>query len=200
MKQFFFFGDSITLGVNDPKGNGWVGRFIHRAIDEYTLPVPPTTFYNLGARRNSSRDILGRWAAEFSARRMQAARHYLVFCFGTVDTVLADGRPNVGVGESEDNARLILSGAKEAGRVLLMSPPPVRDDSHCERIAALIRGYATLCHEAGIPFLDIFTPLRGARSFLNSLADGIHSDPEGNTQIAALLLGSDVVRSWLQEG
>ena len=39
MKTFFFFGDSITLGVNDAPAGGWVGRFAGLAA-QAGLPVP----------------------------------------------------------------------------------------------------------------------------------------------------------------
>lgn len=48
MKTFFFFGDSITLGVNDTLAGGWIGRFAGLASQRAGLPVPPSTFYNLG--------------------------------------------------------------------------------------------------------------------------------------------------------
>ena len=62
MKLFYFFGDSITLGVNDAPAGGWVARLAGLA-GEKGLPVPPDTFYNLGVRKNTSRMILERWEA-----------------------------------------------------------------------------------------------------------------------------------------
>lgn len=49
MKTFFFFGDSITLGVNDTLAGGWIGRFAGLASQRAGLPVPPSTFYNLAS-------------------------------------------------------------------------------------------------------------------------------------------------------
>ena len=62
MKTFFFFGDSITLGVNDTLAGGWIGRFAGLASQRAGLPVPPSTFYNLGVRKHSSLQIRERWA------------------------------------------------------------------------------------------------------------------------------------------
>ena len=58
MKTFFFFGDSITLGVNDAPAGGWVGRFAGLAA-QAGLPVPPSTFYNLGVRKHAAAAHIG---------------------------------------------------------------------------------------------------------------------------------------------
>lgn len=199
MKQFFFWGDSITLGVNDPKGYGWVGQFFNGIIDNHDLPVPPTTFYNLGVRKHSSREIRERWVTELSNRQFPSARNYLIFCFGTVDTVLVNGTPNVCNDESVSNARSILSAAKELGDVLLMSAPPVKDKGHSDRISTLMLGYAQVCTEIDVPFLDIFTPLSEEQHYLDSLKDAIHPDAKGNGLIAGILLNSSAVQRWMQE-
>lgn len=198
MKQFFFFGDSITLGVNDPKGNGWVGQFAKGISDNHGLTVPPTTFYNLGVRKNSSREIRGRWVTEFSSRQFPAAQNFLLFCFGTVDTILVSGTPNVFDDESVANARSILSAAKESGEVLLMSAPPVKDKGHSKRISALMLDYEQVCTEIDVPFLDIFTPLSKRPYYLDSLTDAIHPDTKGNGLIAGMLLNSSAVRRWMR--
>ena len=78
MKTFFFFGDSITLGVNDAPAGGWVGRFAGLAA-QAGLPVPPSTFYNLGVRKHASRHIRRRWLSEYRARLNDAAVPYLIF-------------------------------------------------------------------------------------------------------------------------
>ena len=85
MKTFFFFGDSITLGVNDTLAGGWIGRFAGLASQRAGLPVPPSTFYNLGVRKHSSLQIRERWVSEYRSRVNDATVPYLIFCFGTVD-------------------------------------------------------------------------------------------------------------------
>ena len=78
MKTFFFFGDSITLGVNDTLAGGWIGRFAGLASQRAGLPVPPSTFYKLGVPKHSSLQIRERWAAEYSTRVRDATVPYLI--------------------------------------------------------------------------------------------------------------------------
>ena len=120
MKLFYFFGDSVTLGVNDAPAGGWVARLAGKAAEK-GLNVPPDTFYNMGVRKNSSRDILARWEAEYKARAMEGCPATLVFCFGTVDMAAPHAVPNVPVGESAANAREILMKAREYGSVVFVS-------------------------------------------------------------------------------
>ena len=185
MKLFYFFGDSVTLGVNDAPAGGWVARLAGKAAEK-GLNVPPDTFYNLGVRKNSSRDILARWEAEYKVRAMEGCPATLVFCFGTVDMAAPHAVPNVPVGESAANAREILMTAKEYGSVVLVSAPPVKDEEHNQRIEALCTAYAAICRSIDVSFVDIFHPLMEA-GYLDDLADGIHPGPQGNELIASLL-------------
>ena len=43
MKLFYFFGDSVTLGVHDAPAGGWVARLAGKAAEK-GLNVPPATF------------------------------------------------------------------------------------------------------------------------------------------------------------
>ena len=185
MKLFYFFGDSVTLGVNDAPAGGWVARLAGKAAGK-GLNVPPDTFYNLGVRKNSSRSILARWEVEYKARAMEACPSVLAFCFGVVDMVAPHATPNVPVGESAANAREILLKAREYGSVLMVSAPPVKDEEHNQRIEALCTAYASICRSIDVPFVDIFHPLMEA-GYIDDLADGIHPGPQGNELIASLL-------------
>ena len=188
MKIFCFFGDSITLGVNDAPCGGWVTRLAGKAAEK-GLNVPPDTFYNLGVRKNSSRAILERWEAEFKARAIEGCPAYLVFCFGTVDMAAPHAVPNVPVGESAANAREILRKAKEYGTVLMVSAPPVKNEEHNQRLEALCTAYSAICRTVEVPFVDIFHPLMDA-GYVDDLADGVHPGARGNDMIAALLADS----------
>jgi lysophospholipase L1-like esterase len=192
MKLFYFFGDSVTLGVNDAPAGGWVARLAGKAA-ERGLNVPPDTFYNLGVRKNSSRDILARWEAEYRARAMEGCPATLVFCFGTVDMAAPHAVPNVPVGESAANAREILMKAKEYGSVVLVSAPPVKDEEHRQRIEALCTAYASIAKAVGVPFVDIFHPLMEL-GYVDDLADGVHPGPHGNEMIAGLLADSEAMK------
>ncbi len=196
MKLFYFFGDSVTLGVNDAPAGGWVSRLAGKAA-QAGLSVPPDTFYNMGVRRNSSRMILERWEAEFNARVMDGVPSYLLFCFGTVDMAAPKGFPNIPVGESAANAREILLKAKNCGSVALVSAPPVADAEHCQRLDTLCTAYAAICAAIDVPFVDIFHPLL-KNGYVNDLSDGVHPGPSGNDMIASALLQAPELTSWFK--
>lgn len=196
MKLFYFFGDSITLGVNDAPAGGWVARLAGIA-GEKGLPVPPDTFYNLGVRKNTSRMILERWEAEYKARAMEGEKAYFVFCFGTMDMAAPSGRPLVAVGESAANTRDMLMKAREYGEVVMVSAPPVKNDEHCQRIEALCTAYASICESIGVPFVDVFHPLMEA-GYVDDLADGVHPGPVGNAMLARLLAEDAAFAEWFR--
>lgn len=196
MKIFHFFGDSVTLGVNDAPAGGWVSRLAGKAA-QAGLSVPPDTFYNMGVRRNSSRMILDRFEAEFKARTMEGVPSYLLFCFGTVDMAAPKGFPNIPVGESAANARDILLKAKTFGATALVSAPPVADQEHCQRLDALCTAYAAICSAIDVPFVDIFHPLLKI-GYVNDLADGVHPGPAGNDMIASALLQAPELADWFK--
>lgn len=197
MKIFHFFGDSVTLGVNDTPAGGWVARLAGKAAAA-GLPVPPDTFYNMGVRKNSSRMILARWEAEFRARTIEGVPSFLLFCFGTVDMAAPKGSPNIPLGESAANAREILLKAGTCGSVAMISAPPVTDEAHCQRLEALCTAYASICSDIRVPFIDIFHPLLNS-GYVRDLADGVHPGPEGNEMIASALMKAPELVSWFTE-
>ena len=195
VKTFFFFGDSITLGVNDTPAGGWVSRFAGLAA-KTGLPVPPSTFYNLGARKHSTRHIQERWLSEFHNRMNAASKAYLVFCFGTVDMAAPNGSPVVPLPESIKNAEMILEEASHEAPFLLMGPPPVRNPEHQTRLVELNNGYAEMCHRFSFPYLDLQSCLPS--EYVNDLSDGLHPGAAGNILIAENLLRSPEVQQWIR--
>ncbi len=194
MKTLFFFGDSITLGVNDVLAGGWVGRFAGLACGA-GLPVPPSTFYNLGVRKHSSRQIRDRWRSEYQCRINPASVPFLIFCFGTVDMAAPNGEPVVPMMESLENTKAILLEASREAPVLLMSPPPVTNPDHQARIAELVMAQARLCAEYAIPYLNLQEALPPV--FLADLDDGLHPGAAGNRLIAEKLLDEPALHEWI---
>lgn len=195
MKTFFFFGDSITLGVNDAPAGGWVGRFAGLAA-QAGLPVPPSTFYNLGVRKHASRHIRQRWLSEYRARLNDATVPYLLFCFGTVDMAAPQGSVAVPLEESLENARAVLSEARREAPVFMISAPPVKNPEHQQRIVQLDEAYAKLCRELGVEYLDLQAELPSA--YVEDLADGLHPGARGNLLIAERLLAAPIMREWFR--
>ena len=196
MKTFFFFGDSITLGVNDTLAGGWIGRFAGLAAQRAGLPVPPYTFYNLGVRKHSSLQIRERWASEYRSRVNDATVPYLVFCFGTVDMAAPNGNVAVPMQESTQNAQAILSEAQMKAPVLMMGPPPVKNPDHLERLNKLNETYAGLCLDLGVAYLDLLKGLPAV--YVADLDDGLHPGKTGNMLIAEQLLNAPIVQGWIR--
>ena len=196
MKTFFFFGDSITLGVNDTLAGGWIGRFAGLASQRAGLPVPPSTFYNLGVRKNSSLQIRERWASEYRSRVNDATVPYLIFCFGTVDMAAPNGNVAVPMQESTQNAQAILSEAQMEAPVLMMGPPPVKNPDHLERLNKLNETYAGLCLDLGVAYLDLLKGLPAV--YVADLDDGLHPGKTGNMLIAEQLLNAPIVQGWIR--
>ena len=65
-----FLGDSFVAGVGDPEHRGWVGRLAARTSRE----GQPLTVYDLGVRRETSRDLLRRWHGKCVPRLPAGAR------------------------------------------------------------------------------------------------------------------------------
>jgi acyl-CoA thioesterase I len=174
----FFVGDSFVAGVGDPQHRGWVGRLAERA---HRIGAPITA-YNLGVRRDTSDDILRRWADEVAVRRAAGAQERLVISFGVNDTT-DDGRATrVAPEYSVANLHTLLADAAAAGLpALMVGPPPVADRVQNRRIAALDAQLAAVCAETGAPYVTVFAPLRNAPVWMDEVAagDGAHPAAAG---------------------
>lgn len=194
MKLFFFFGDSVTLGVCDPAAGGWPARFAGELLTS-GLASLPDTFHNLGVRKNSSAMVAARWEGECRTRSMEGVVNKLLFMFGTVDMAAPKGHPNIPEDQSIANMLDILELAAKAGDVLMVSAPPVADEAHDKRLAALAQVQAAACDDADIPFFDLHAAL-AARGYRSLLVDSVHPGPEGNALIASVLAEAPEVQAW----
>lgn len=196
MKTFFFFGDSLTLGVNDPSLRGWIGQLCLVS----GVPVPPATFYNMGARKHSSAAIAKRWKSEVEARLIPESKPRLLFSFGVVDMATPSGQQNVSLEASVENARTILVEAIETygkKNVVMVSPFPVVNLEHRERIGKLSEAYLDMCADYNISYVDIYSRLATHEPYLNNLSDGIHPDADGNAIIADILHEHEHIVLWM---
>ncbi len=192
MKLLFFFGDSITLGVGDQHYSGWPARLAQQ-LAEQDLLTQTDTIYNLGARKNTSKDIAFRWRSEFLSRSLAECSCYMFFCFGTVDMASPKGTINVPIDESIAHTESILHESQKLGQVFLISPLPVYDAGHSLRIERLIGAYARICERMSIPFLDVYHAI-DIPAYINDLADGLHPGAKGNELIADVLSHFDILR------
>lgn len=196
---WFFFGDSLTLGVNDNRmPGGWVSRLVLLGQEAGLYRFPPATFYNLGARRQSTADLARRWRQEVDCRQMPGMVPHLVFCAGVVDMAAPGGGQPVALDKAMYCLRTMLTEAAPLAPTLVISPPPVADPAVRRRIAGLSAAQAALCAELGLPFADIHVALAASRSYMDDLSDGLHPGPEGCTVMAEALLTQNTVRDFLR--
>lgn len=185
-----FVGDSFVNGTGDETALGWAGRLCAAAHAR----AVPVTYYNLGIRRNTSKDILLRWETECFHRLPEACDGRVVISCGVNDTVIENGSARVAPDESRANVRDILRGARKY-KVLMLGPPPVGEDEQNERIMFLSQAFAQEAEVLGVPYIDLFSPLASDAEYKREVSshDGSHPRSSGYTKIANVVSSSP---SW----
>ncbi|MXW80899.1 MAG: lipase [Gemmatimonadetes bacterium] len=185
-----FIGDSLVNGTGDEAALGWAGRLCAMA-NASDIPV---TYYNLGIRRNTSKDILLRWESECTLRLPDSCDGRIALSCGVNDTAIENGRVRVDSAESCANVRAILRGAKQY-TVLMVGPPPVLDDEQNERIEDLSVAFARETQTLGVPYIDLFSALCSDDAYKREIArnDGAHPRSEGYSKMARIIGSSP---SW----
>lgn len=195
-----FVGDSITNGRLDDEYLGWPGRLCRaeraRGHD--------LTLYNLGVRRDTSRDIERRWEAECAARLPVEFVSALVFSFGVNDTAEDGGIARVSIEESLAAARRMLTRAAAWRPVLWIGPStgdPEPGSAWNRRIATYSAHYEKLAGELRTPYLDLFSVLIRDPDWLAAqrAGDGVHPTGPGYAIIAAAVAGWPAWRRWLED-
>ncbi len=189
-----FLGDSFVNGFNDAAALGWAGRLCTEAARVGT----PVTYYNLGIRRNTSKDIAARWEPECAVRLPEGCDGRIVLSCGMNDTMMENGKERVPAGESVAAVREILRGAAKY-RLFFIGPPPVEEDEQNERIQHLSEAYAAEAEARGIPYVDLFTPLVNDISFRQEISrnDGAHPGSGGYSKMANIIGASP--HWWFRE-
>ncbi len=189
-----FLGDSFVNGFNDRAALGWAGRL---CADAARLGST-VTYYNLGIRRNTTKDIAARWERECAARLPDACDGRVVLSCGVNDTRMEDGDLRVSLEESVANVRAILHGAKNY-TVFMVGPPPVDDDEQNARIATLSAEYAHEALALSIPYVDLLSPLVDDESYRREIArnDGSHPGSGGYSKMANIIASSPAW--WFKE-
>ena len=182
-----FIGDSFVNGTGDEANLGWAGRLCNDAHAQ-NIPV---TYYNLGIRRNTSKDILLRWEAESSLRLPESCDGRIVISCGVNDTVIENGSLRVLPEESCANVRDILRSAKKY-KVLIVGPPPVAEDEQNERIKVLSQAFAQEAENIRVSYIDLFSPLESDIQYKQEVTnnDGSHPKSGGYTKIANIISSS----------
>ena len=187
-----FIGDSFVNGTNDPEYLGWTGRVSNLAWQRgYKV-----TCYNLGVRRDTSKEIAARWQLETQRRLPNSCTPYVVFSYGVNDTMIEESRRRVTELVSIENTRQILRTARQRGyRTALIGPPPITDRQHNDRTRVLSLGMRKVAEDEEVPFLSIFDALAEDSVWMAevSAGDGAHPGAAGYAKFAALVDSWD---SW----
>lgn len=191
-----FVGDSFVNGTGDETALGWAGRLSAEAAQRGA----PITYYNLGVRRETSRDIRIRWERECAPRLPASCDGRIVLSCGVNDTMREHGRLRVPSDESIANVREILGRAARSHRVLLVGPPPIDDDEQNERIEALSSAFAREAEALTVPFIELYAPLVSDRDYRDEVAksDGAHPRSAGYAKMAAII--GSAPSSWFRSG
>jgi acyl-CoA thioesterase-1 len=180
-----FVGDSFVQGTGDPLCLGWVGRVAQDAI----ACGINLTHYNLGIRRDTSRDIAARWQQECAARLPADCEAFVVFSFGVNDTSIFEGVQRVSEQESLANFQNILRTASSSYKVLMIGPPPMPDSAHNRRVAQLDKQFAELAATLDVPYLSVFEVLRKDEHWVKEAIanDFAHPGRHGYERLAGLV-------------
>jgi lysophospholipase L1-like esterase len=192
-----FVGESFVNGTGDPECLGWTGRICVSANKKgYDI-----TYYNLGVRRETSRELSSRWLREVSYRLPQEDDGRVVFSFGVNDTTIENGKTRVPLTESIANIHSILSEAQKLYPILMVSPPPIGDAEQNQRIADLSQEFALICQELNVPYLDVFSHLINSHIWLEEVKnhDGAHPQSLGYLEFAQIVENWDAWLNWFPE-
>ncbi|MUG98782.1 lipase [Scytonema sp. UIC 10036] len=193
-----FLGESFVNGTGDPEHLGWAGRICVNASKQ----GHDITYYNLGVRRETSTELRERWLREVSYRLPRQYDGRIVFSFGVNDTGIENGKLRVDLTQSVENARTILSEAKQLYPVLMIGPPPVGDEEQNgrnQRVANLSQQFALVCQELDVPYLDIFPILEKSNIWIEEAKanDGAHPKAAGYAEFASIVQNWSSWLNWI---
>jgi len=183
-----FIGDSYVQGTGDPECLGWVGRLCASTRQA----GHNITAYNLGVRRETSRDIAQRWLAECACRLPATTDNYVVFSFGANDVTIENGAPRIAASETLANLRSMLAAAQTRYRTLLIGPPAAHDDAHNARLEQLSEGMGEVAAQMGVPYLALLPLLVDNRPWREEVRnnDGAHPQAYGYALLAGFVAAS----------
>lgn len=189
-----FVGESFVNGTGDPECLGWAGRICVDANKK----GHDITYYNLGVRGETSRELRKRCLREVSYRLPKEYDGRVVFCFGVNDTTIENGKTRVAIGDSITNTREILEETKKTYPVLMVGPLPVEDKEQNHRVANLSQEFIKLCNELDIPYLDAFPILQKSKIWIDEIKsyDGAHPRAAGYTELAKIVQNWEAWLNW----
>jgi acyl-CoA thioesterase-1 len=190
-----FFGDSFTAGVGDETRLGWVGRVCAQAGEAgHNL-----TAYNLGIRRETSRQVVERLREEAVPRLAEGDRRGIVLAVGVNDTTFENDIRRLDVEDTLAALDAFVREASEAGwSVLVVGPTFVGDPQQNQRIAELSGVMRVRCADLDITFVDVLSSLGDGEDWERQVnaVDGAHPRASGYEQLAATIW--PLFSAWLR--
>lgn len=185
-----FIGDSFVNGTGDETALGWAGRLCALA-HEGGVPI---TGYNLGIRRDTTRDVLNRWENECARRLPDTCDARMVVSCGVNDTMIEHRQMRVCHDDSLENVRQILRAASRY-KLLMVGPPPVGDDAQNDRIRVLSEGFSRVARMLNVSYIALYAPLVSDTDYVRDAAggDGAHPGSKGYEKMARIIKASP---SW----
>lgn len=180
-------GDSFVAGVGDPVRLGWAGRLAAWGEERHGGQL---TLYNLGVRRQTSRDVRDRWYRECAGRLPEGCEARVVFSFGVNDTTVENGAVRVAPEESAGHLAAMLEKARSWGwQTLVVGPPPVAEEAQNARIRELDARFARVCAVAGVGYVSVVGRLREDVVWMAQVraGDGAHPAADGYEAFARLV-------------
>lgn len=179
-------------GYGDESGRGWPAHLIADGA-RAGLRLHATV---AGIGGDTSEMILARWD-EVDRRRASFPTTAVIVEFG-VNDVMEDG-DSLRVDEAGTVAALrgIINRAPER-RLLVVGPPPVMWEAVNERVTSRAAAMASVCGDAGVPFVPTFDALLPGGAWMREVAagDGAHPGSAGYEQFARVVSGP--VLEWLR--
>lgn len=187
-------GDSFVAGIGDREHRGWVGRLAATVNDG----LHPVVCYELGVGGETTADVLVRADRELAPRLQAETRNGVIISTGVNDTDWEDRSPRLRPAASGDALQGLLSTAERYGPALVVGPPPVADEDHNARIAALADAFRTACTARHVGFVDTYRPLRGDGTWMTQVAatDGAHPDSAGYSVMTHVIQASHAWRRF----
>jgi len=204
-----FIGDSYVNGTGDPEALGWRGRAVAAALARGRS----LTHYDLGVRGDTSEMVAARWRREAEARLPEGSDGRLVISFGLNDAAFLHGSGlRVPPERSQAVAAAMLEEAAAWKPTLWVGPPPANEQMSPmtplpgmtvsfsdERVAELNGRYAAVAERLAIPYLDLFSTVRGNADYSRSQreGDGLHCGAVGYRMLAERFDAWAAWRKWL---
>jgi acyl-CoA thioesterase-1 len=173
-----FLGDSLVVGVGDPKALGWVGRVAARTPSATGVDL---TAYALGVRGQSTVDVVVRVPLECAPRLARGDDRRVVLGCGSDDALR--GEP------VERSAGALAFGLGSVDLpTLVVGPPPLGDAAARDRARMLDAAFAGVCAERGARYVSTFAPLAGSPEWDADVAGRDHPGQVGYGLLAYVVL------------